>query len=396
MGFLYLFLNTLAILPFGLMLTSILSPLLYLWMLSRGHRRIILRFLCALAPFALIHLALGAERQAYLISTVLLFTVYVAAYAFAVALPQIEDLGKLLRLFTLVNLGIALAGLLLRFSPYSELMWRERDFITLGVQPIPRFQMFTYEPSHYSTLIVPLVLYAFWRLVHWPSVRNSLFLVAVLIPLVMSYSFGVIGALLIAVSAHYLGSVRHLLRHKWMIAAAFAVVFGFYLLPDDSIVKTRLSNLFAGEDSSGQARMVTSYIAGWAITASRSIWFGVGLGQVKLVGAQFLPWEGGRIPCAVAETLATFGLVGVAARVLLAFFLLFKTCAYRNAFRFSMFVFIFVYQFTGSYMTNLAEYLCWILAFSTVLPEFDVVPARQHTRQSAPPCIQLSAVEGQA
>jgi hypothetical protein len=395
MGFLYLFLNTPALLPFGLMLTSILSPFLYLWMLARGQRRMILKFLCVLVPVASIHLAMGVDRRAYVISTLLLFTVYIAAYAFAVALPRVEDLGRLLRFFTLANLGLALAGLLLRLTPYSELMWRERDLITLGVEPIPRFQMFTYEPSHYSTLIVPLALYAFWRLVHRPSVRNSLLLVAVLIPLAMSYSFGVMGALLIGIGAYYLRSARHLLRHKWTIVVAIIAVLGFYLVPEDSILKTRLSNLLAGDDSSGQARMVTSYIAGWAIAASRSIWFGVGLGQVKLVGTQFLPWEGGRIPCAVAETLATLGLVGVAARVVLAVILFFKTRVYNNPFRFSMFVFIFVYQFTGSYMTNLAEYLCWIMAFSTVFPEFDVALATTDSRQVAPPAMQLSALEAQ-
>ncbi|MGZ5135232.1 MAG: hypothetical protein ACXWCG_08785, partial [Flavitalea sp.] len=50
----------------------------------------------------------------------------------------------------------------------------------------------------------------------------------------------------------------------------------------------------------------------------------------------------------------------------------FKTKVWSNYYRLSLFLFIFIYQFTGSYLTNIAEYVIWILAFHPGLfTEFD-------------------------
>lgn len=37
-----------------------------------------------------------------------------------------------------------------------------------------------------------------------------------------------------------------------------------------------------------------------------------------------------------------------------------------------LFIFMFIYQFVGSFATNLAEYVIWILAFTNVFRQFDV------------------------
>ncbi|MGZ5242366.1 MAG: hypothetical protein ACXWW0_00725 [Bacteroidia bacterium] len=77
-----------------------------------------------------------------------------------------------------------------------------------------------------------------------------------------------------------------------------------------------------------------------------------------------------RIPNAAAETIIYFGYIGFAIRIGLQLFLFIKTKVYRHPFRLWLFLFVFIYQFTGSYITNFAEYLIWMLAFSSLFPEF--------------------------
>jgi hypothetical protein len=54
-------------------------------------------------------------------------------------------------------------------------------------------------------------------------------------------------------------------------------------------------------------------------------------------------------------------------------FFFFRTRVWTNYFRLSLFLFVFVYQLTGSFITSQAEYLIWLLAFVNVFPQFDVV-----------------------
>ena len=116
------------------------------------------------------------------------------------------------------------------------------------------------------------------------------------------------------------------------------------------------------------------------VAKERSIWFGSGLGQVKELAydivKRYLNYWGElevvRIPNAVAETLAIFGIFGIAIRFILIFYFFIKTKVLENYYRTLLFVFVFVYQFTGSYITNIVEYVIWVMAFSSVFKQFDV------------------------
>ncbi|HET6766326.1 MAG TPA: hypothetical protein VFH08_02970, partial [Chitinophagaceae bacterium] len=80
------------------------------------------------------------------------------------------------------------------------------------------------------------------------------------------------------------------------------------------------------------------------------------------------------IPCAMAETLAVFGIIGVCLRIGIQVFLFFRTKVYSNYYRLALFIFIFIYQFTGSYIMNIAEYAIWILAFHRgIFKEFEQI-----------------------
>ena len=120
----------------------------------------------------------------------------------------------------------------------------------------------------------------------------------------------------------------------------------------------------------------------------KSLYWGVGPGQLKLIGRDYIIQYYNyssipgtiRIPNAVAETLNIFGLAGLVIRFLAIGYLFFKTKVWDNYYRLLLFLFIFIYQFTGSFLFNIAEYILWILAFSPALfPAFNRVHFKRNT-----------------
>ena len=78
-----------------------------------------------------------------------------------------------------------------------------------------------------------------------------------------------------------------------------------------------------------------------------------------------------RIPNTLGETLAMFGITGLIFRFMLEMYLFFKTKVYLNAYRLAIFVFVFIYQFTGSFMFNIVELTLWAIAFTPAFHQFD-------------------------
>jgi len=121
----------------------------------------------------------------------------------------------------------------------------------------------------------------------------------------------------------------------------------------------------------------------WKVAAEKSIFFGVGLGQIKLLGSDI--WNTFyntrfsvneiSIPNAVAETFALYGLAGLILRFGIQIWFFIRTKPFTNYYRMGLFLYIFIYQFTGSYLFNIGEYVIWALAFSQVFKEFDKYPA---------------------
>jgi hypothetical protein len=117
----------------------------------------------------------------------------------------------------------------------------------------------------------------------------------------------------------------------------------------------------------------------YRIAAERSLVFGSGLGQIKELAPEIVQkyynyWgelDVVRIPNAMAETLAIFGYAGVFLRIAISFYFFVHTRVLNNYYRTALFIFIFIYQFTGSYLTNMVEYVIWALAFSGKFEMFD-------------------------
>ena len=115
------------------------------------------------------------------------------------------------------------------------------------------------------------------------------------------------------------------------------------------------------------------------LLAKKSYWWGIGPGQIKILGFELIRdyyrygYDTTRvaIPNAAAETLAIFGWFGFVVRLLTECFFFVYTRVWRNYYRLLLFTFIFIYQFTGSFITNVAEYVIWVIVFSKVFGEFN-------------------------
>jgi len=383
----YFFFNN-AGLPHGLVYTSVLAPLLYLWLIKNQIKYVFTKFFIVLSPFFIFHLKNGIVLKDYLVSSILIATVYVASCTIYFGLKRVKNLEKRILTIIYLNFALAFVGLILKRTPFASWMWRVKDVISANIDSMMRFKMFVYEPSYYSTLLVPLLLYAYFRCLHSASRKNIVLLFMVMIPLLMSYSFGVISALILSVGLVHLVYFRKILRlnRKYLLFFPFLVMLLLLFVFSGSFSQ-RIANVVSGEDTSGQARTILAYTFGYEIAKTKSLAWGVGPGQPKLIGKEIIAninpfWAENdpHLPCAIAETLATFGLLGLLLRIVVEIYLFFRARVFENYFRLSLFLFIFIYQFTGSFLTNIAEYAIWILAFSKLLPEFDVVVRKSARR----------------
>jgi len=215
-------------------------------------------------------------------------------------------------------------------------------------------------------------MYAISKNILQINFKNIVYLSIVIFPLLISYSFGVIATSAFTILIIHLAIVTNSQRIKYVLfLVPVAVFLGFYLNLSSSMLVSRFFNFISGLDTSGNARTYLSFSYAIDIAQTKSIFFGTGFGQTKLIGPAFMAWTGGRLPNVAASTLSTFGILGLVLRFSLEIFLFFKTKVYTNYFRLLLFVFIFLYQFGGSYITSMAEYVIWLLAFSAIFPEFN-------------------------
>ena len=74
----------------------------------------------------------------------------------------------------------------------------------------------------------------------------------------------------------------------------------------------------------------------------------------------------------MAELLTIYGIYGLVFKLFLEIYFFFKTRIYSNLYAMALFMFIFIYQFTGSFVTNVAELGIWAVVFGTRFIEFEI------------------------
>jgi hypothetical protein len=385
--FIYYFINSLG-LPFGLTYTALLSPLLYIWVIMTRKQEVLWPFLVIITPVVLIHLVLGVDAKSYFISVLNIALVYIFCQAVYTFLIKCENPRKIFQQLLVINFIACLVAIPLFFTPLYPVLWT-KQFLTTGVYDFRRLSLFTYEPSYYALLFTPLFFFFLLQLFFYNNTINSwLLLVMLLLPLVLSFSLGVISAIVVAVVVTFILHYKKFLRSKRFLnllgftgaLTIAALVIGFIFFPDN-IVFVRLANVISGKDPSGKGRTFEAFWLADELLAKKSYWWGIGPGQIKILGFELIRNYYGygpettrvAIPNAAAETLALFGWAGFSLRILAQCLLFVYTKVWRNYYRLLLFIFIFVYQFTGSFITNIAEYVIWIMAFTPVFSEYEVM-----------------------
>jgi len=386
---LYFFFNSF-LLPDGLLYTILLSPLFLYWLMSKKvhvFRNVILFILCWL-PMLVIHYSYGIALNEYVKSSALYFTVFVFSmtvyhyfkhYSFTYE-PLMETVLKINFLFVLVCVFLLVAN-------QRDTVWSVTD-ISEGVSDFPRLRMLTYEPSYYSLLLIPSFLFYFQYIFYRNmTTRKWVLLGTVLLSLGLSLSYGAIFISILTLGIFVLynlfSNVRRRHNKRFVFFLSAAIVMGVILILTlfaESGFVLRIMNIVSGTDSSINNRSSQAYFLALSIADLKSTVFGVGPGQLKLLGENLIslvyafsdqPDSGqmARIPSSMAETLATFGWVGFSGKLLIELILFRKTRVKTSSFRLCLFIFMFIYQFVGSFSTNIVEIFFWTLAFSRVFPD---------------------------
>lgn len=383
---LYFFFNGLW-LPHGLLYTTLLTPLLLLWLHRSPVFKSINYFFIICIPFVIVHLLNGVALFYYLRSFLVLFSAFVFSLCLYQFLTECKTLRLIYKDILLINAPLVCLSLIMLFIPSLKSQFWYTNEITPGIESV-RLQMLTYEPSYYSLLLVPIALYYYLKLFIFKLPNPTTVFLLLTIPLLLSLSFGVILGIMLSLGITLLWGAGIFFRGKnvpsyFFIAFLFLCIAIFIMLLffKDSVFVVRIANVLSGKDISFRGRTFDSFYLGWQIAAQKSIWWGCGFGQVKEIGTDIFnafyntsiyTAESVGIPNAMGDTLATLGIAGVFLRIFLEIYFFFKTRVYSNYYRLCLFIFVFIYQFTGSFITNIAEYTIWVMAFhKCIFEEFD-------------------------
>lgn len=385
-AFIYFFINTVG-LPFGLTYTAILSPLLYVWTVFKRKKEILWPFFACLTPFVLIHISNGVDGKSFAISLLNLTATYIFCHAAYTYFKNCKQLEEIFTRLLIINFILCLIAIPFYFTTYYYIFWI-KQFLTQGVEDFLRLKMFTYEASYYSTLMVPLFLFFFLQVVLKQNRIHSVLLLTMTgLPYLLSFSLGVITCIVISCLLGFVFYFRKLVLKKTTFIILFSVIIlsaaaliGMIIFFPENALFQRIENVFSGQDISGKSRTFDAFYLATEIVSQKSQLWGIGPGQIKILGADtirtFYSYEPDfniiAIPNAAAETLLIFGWIGLFLRFGIQLFLFFYTRVWKNYYRLLLFLFMFTYQFTGSFITNIAEYVIWILAFTDVFKHFDI------------------------
>ena len=366
---------------------NFLAPVFYFRLILQRKKSYLLPFLLILFFYDVAHFMNGVELKSFLISNLLLISTFMFVVTLHYFVATNESIARQFKFILLLNFLFTIVAIILYFTPYREMLWYIKKF-TASVDKLPRLALFTYEASYYSLLFIPVAAWYLLGIFTGNQKKNTLTLLAlVIIPLLLSLSLGVLAAFFLAfVVLCTLHSKLFVIRKRslslillFMMTLLTGLIFLLIFYPSNPLF-VRLMNIFSGVDTSANGRTYESFGIAFRVAAERSLTFGAGLGQIKILGPAIVNtyyWNWGwpdviRIPNAMAETLAIFGFSGVLMRIMLEFYLFLRTRVWQNSYRLLLFLFIFIYQFTGSYITNIIEYTIWVFAFTPVFKEFDV------------------------
>lgn len=369
--------------------TVLLGPIRAVQVWQR-FQKLIVAFGVLFVAYAGIHLWEGVVLADYVKSSVffvLLIFSGLAAFDYLASSRMLTK--KVWEWVVYLSIGLFAIAALAWFSPWFDLFWTNHKFIAEGAV-LPRYKGLGYEPSHYAMAMSPVALYFFWKLVLTKNWKPLLLLVAVLVPIALTLSFGFAAGFGLAIIITLIVVMLRYRRFERLLivpaAAGLLMAAGVMLFPNP--IANRVHHIFSGNDTSVNGRTTEAFMLAHHCAAQASLVYGVGLGQVKHVGETVIRpyyqnldpegyskenWPVLRIPNALAETLASFGYLGLLLKLGFLFYCFARFKVYDNYFNLSVFLFTLVYQAMGSFIFSSTEIIMWAMAFAKIHDDFDVL-----------------------
>ncbi|MBR9832509.1 hypothetical protein GYB57_10200 [bacterium] len=388
-GYIHFTVNVLLIVP-PLTYTSLFSTLLLPKMFKRKSVLIGLGVVSSIFVFySIIHFINGVDLNYYLKSTLFMCFLSFSTLAIYVYLESnLNELAKLFKFLPFVVFGIFVLGIGAYFTDFDHLFWKLHNFEAQG-QSIPRYMGLSYEPSYYALSITPVFIFCLLKLLFNVTFRNLGIFILVSIPILATLSFGFFIASFMALVLSF-GLIYLLFKEFkrvliWPIAMILVSLVAVNL--SDNAISKRIELIINGNDTSVNGRTVEAFYLGYKCAEQKSVLMGIGPGQIKIIGEEVIRpyyaawapigyskenWPILSIPNSSAETLAIYGVLGLILRFTFQLFLFFKFKVYRNYFNLILFIFIFVYQLMGGFITSSMEYVLWIFAILPIFPEFNL------------------------
>ncbi|RLD62619.1 MAG: hypothetical protein DRI95_12865 [Bacteroidetes bacterium] len=388
---LYFFCNNI-FLPQGLLYTALFTPLFLFWLYKEDRIKNLIKWSILLIVPIPFHVYLGFDIRTYIISTGLVITAWVFLFTAIEALQKMKDkLEEVFEFVLFVNFVLVIFILIgLYFVPDNSVFWYIKR-ITHGVSIFPRLMLMSYEPSHYALLLTPVYLFFILKILTGQAKYNRLLIIGVGLPLFLTLSFGVVGAIIIAIAFVLVVYFRKLpIITKRIVLFGFPFLFAVTLILwqawPNNVVFVRLENVFLGTDTSTNGRIKYAFSIANDFVLHYKAWFGIGPGQIKILFNDLIAnfyhseslYEGvWRIPNSMAELLATYGYYGIILKFGFEVYFFIRLKIYQNLYSLSLFIFIFIYQFTGSFIVNIAELGIWAMVFQSKFTDFNIEKLRK-------------------
>ena len=383
--FVFLFFFNRVGLPFGISFDMLLAPFLLYFIFKENAQSLLYKAVGVLLVFGVIHLVSGVYFTAFVVSNLVFITLVIAVVAFYQRTKHIDFFDEIILRITQLNSVLTILALFLLFFLKSTYLWYLVPY-TSNAEALPRLKLFTEEASHYSFLLLPIFYYWLYQwLVHF-NWRTFGYLTTIIISLILSFSLGVLSVIALTLFILILIYSRSILQHSryrqllfiGLIAILSIACFVYYFFPINPLT-IRMINLMNGLDTSGRGRTYESFEIAWRVLQLNYPLTGIGLGQFKFIGRDVLLLyykyhtipSVVRLPNALAETLVSFGVLGVFIRVFIQIYWAFKRRIVNNLFQTSLFISLFIYQFTGGFLMHSFEYYYWILVVVPIFKTFD-------------------------
>ena len=382
----YFFCNN-TFLPNGLLYTAMLTPFFLYWLFVTDKIVELIKWGVLLLIPIPFHFLVGVDIKTYFISSGLVFTVWVFLFTAIYAVKMMNtNLDRVFKVILLINFVlVVLVWILSLFNLGNSFFWHDR-IMTTGINYVPRLMLFNYEPTLYALALSPVFVFYLLKVLTNKIESAWFYFLAVGLPLALSLSFGVIGGLAIsfiisyAIFYKYLPGITKRYFFVGFVSIVLTIIVFLFVAPENAVF-IRIANIFQGIDGSASARLDFSYDIAIKIIKYFKAWFGIGPGQVKIVFDEIIlnvlnrpiPDEYDyRIPNSMAEMLATYGVYGFIVKIAVEVFFFIKLKIYRNIYAFTLFLFIFIYQFTCSFIVNVMEIGTWVIVFQSRFIDFEI------------------------